>query len=151
MLLGKDELARGVGQEAVKSRKIIHGPVQTALNNLLNVTIWPIPTIYHLRLVSIGRSQTMASRCLLVSVTGAAFLALFGSAYATGLATCDSGDPSKWMSDDQLKAQLVSEGYEVRRIKVDGGCYEAYVIDASGEMSERYYNPVDLTFIPTNG
>jgi hypothetical protein len=93
----------------------------------------------------------MASRCLLAGVTGVAFLALIGGAYATGLATCDSGDPSKWKSQDQLKAQLASEGYEVRRIKVDGGCYEAYVIDASGEMSERYYNPLDLTFIPTNG
>lgn len=55
------------------------------------------------------------------------------------------------MSQEKLKVQLEGEGYEVRRIKVDGGCYEAYVVDASGEMSERYYNPVDLTFIPTGG
>jgi hypothetical protein len=92
----------------------------------------------------------MLSHSVLAIITGAAVLSLVDIASATGLATCDSGDPSKWKSQDQLKAQLVSEGYEVRRIKIDGGCYEAYVIDAAGDMSERYYNPIDLTFIPTD-
>ena len=72
----------------------------------------------------------MVSRSILAALTGAAFLSLSGAAFATGLATCDSGDQSKWKSQDQLKAQLEKEGYEVRRIKIDGGCYEAYVIDS---------------------
>ena len=90
---------------------------------------------------------------LLISMAvlgGVAALGLTGPAFATGLATCDSGDESTWKSQDELKAQLESEGYEVRRIKVDGGCYEAYVIDSSGEMTERYYNPVNFEFIPTD-
>ena len=92
----------------------------------------------------------MVSRSILAALTGAAFLSLSGAAFATGLATCNSGDQSKWKSQDQLKAQLQKEGYEVRRIKIDGGCYEAYVIDTSGDMTERYYNPLDLKFIPTS-
>ena len=92
----------------------------------------------------------MVSRSILAALTGAAFLNLSGAAFATGLATCDFGDQSKWKSQDQLTAQLQKEGYEVRRIKIDGGCYEAYVIDASGDMTERYYNPLDLKFIPTS-
>lgn len=93
----------------------------------------------------------MTFRLIASLIAGATFLGVAGSALATGLATCDSGDPSTWVSQETLKVQLEGEGYEVRRIKVDGGCYEAYVVDESGEMSERYYNPVDLSFIPTDG
>jgi hypothetical protein len=92
----------------------------------------------------------MASRSFLALLTSAVFLSLSGAAFATGLATCDSGDQSRWKTQDQLKAQLKKEGYEVRRVKIDGGCYEAYVIDASGDMTERYYDPRDLKFIPTS-
>ena len=92
----------------------------------------------------IGRSVLTAT-----ILAGAAAISFSGIASATGLATCDSGDPSTWKSEDDLKAQLEGEGYEVRRIKVDGGCYEAYVIGSDGEMQERYYHPVDFEFIPT--
>jgi hypothetical protein len=92
----------------------------------------------------------MKLRISMALLAGVAALGIAGSAFATGLATCDSGDESTWKSQDELKAQLEGEGYKVRRIKVDGGCYEAYVINNTGEMTERYYNPVNLEFIPTD-
>jgi hypothetical protein len=54
----------------------------------------------------------------------AAVLALAAApAFATGLATCESGPESGWTSQDALKQKLADQGWRVRRIKVDGGCY----------------------------
>jgi hypothetical protein len=60
--------------------------------------------------------------------------ALSMSAQATGLATCDSGP---------------KEGWQVRRIKVDGGCYEVYAVDPKGARVEAYFHPVTLEPVPT--
>jgi hypothetical protein len=91
-----------------------------------------------------------ALRSLVGVISGITLLALSGTAFASGKATCDSGDESKWKTKEELTAFLQKEGYEVRRIKVDGGCYEAYVIGADGDTVERYYDPRDLKFIPTD-
>jgi hypothetical protein len=67
---------------------------------------------------------------------------------ATGLATCDSGPPDKWQSQEKLTAMLKEKGWEVRKIKVDGGCYEVYALDDKGESIEAYFHPVTLERIP---
>jgi hypothetical protein len=72
----------------------------------------------------------------------------FGVAIATGLATCDSGPPEKWQSQDKLTAMLKEKGWEIRKIKVDGGCYEVYAIDDKGERIEAYFHPVTFERIP---
>ena len=51
------------------------------------------------------------------------------AASATGLATCDSGSPDTWQSQEKLTATLKEKGWDVRNIKVDGGCYEVYALD----------------------
>lgn len=73
---------------------------------------------------------------------------LSSSAFATGLATCDSGDPSTWKSKDDLKQKLTDEGWQVRLIKEDGGCYEVYAIDQNGNRTEAYFHPVTFEAIP---
>jgi len=65
-------------------------------------------------------------------------------ASATGLATCDSGPPDKWQPQATLTAKLKKEGWDVRNVKVDGGCYEVYALDAKGERVEAYFHPVTL-------
>lgn len=65
-------------------------------------------------------------------------------ARATGLMTCDSGDRSEWKPMDQLEAQMTSDGWSVRRIKEDGGCYEAYGTSPDGQRVEAYFHPVTL-------
>ena len=77
--------------------------------------------------------------------------AMFSSAatYATGLATCDSGPESGWQSQEKLTKMLTDKGWQVRRIKIDGGCYEAYVITDKGERQEAYFHPVTLAPVPT--
>jgi hypothetical protein len=72
----------------------------------------------------------------------------FTAAHATGLATCDSGPKEGWQDPSVLQEQLEAEGWEVRRIKEDGGCYEVYARDAEGERVEAYFHPVTLEPVP---
>ena len=71
------------------------------------------------------------------------------SAFATGLATCDSGPKSTWQPVEKLEAKLKEKGYTVRRIKDDGGCYEVYAFDEKGQRGEFYFHPVTLEAVPT--
>ena len=80
----------------------------------------------------------------------AALLAgLAGAANATGLATCDSGPKESWQPQDKLAAMLKQKGWEVRRIKEDGGCYEVYALDEKGQRQEAYFHPRTLAPVPT--
>jgi hypothetical protein len=63
-------------------------------------------------------------------------------ALATGKMTCQAGPQSKWKSQDALKASLVKQGWQVRKSKVDGGCYEVYGTDPQGNRVEAYFHPV---------
>ena len=75
---------------------------------------------------------------------------LFASAaQATGLATCDSGPREGWQPQGKLEKQLVEQKWQVRRIKVDGGCYEVYAVNEKGERVEAYFHPVTLAPVPT--
>jgi len=81
-------------------------------------------------------------------VTLALVISISAPAFATGLATCDSGPESGWQSTEVLEKQLTDKGWTVRRIKVDGGCYEVYALDEKGERVEAYFHPVTLEPVP---
>jgi len=70
-------------------------------------------------------------------------------ARATGLATCDSGPREAWQPEEKLTAQLKEKGWQVRRIKEDGGCYEVYALNEKGERVEAYFHPRTLAPVPT--
>jgi hypothetical protein len=91
------------------------------------------------------------SRKVLAAVLSATAItiATVGVAGATGLATCDSGSPDGWQSQEKLTAMLKEKGWQVRNIKVDGGCYEVYAIDDKGERIEAYFHPVTLEPVKT--
>lgn len=83
--------------------------------------------------------------------------ALFGAlavgaapVHATGLATCDSGPREKWQSEDALTKKLQAQGWQIRRIKVDGNCYEVYAINDKGQRVEAYFHPVTLNHVLTS-
>ncbi len=71
--------------------------------------------------------------------------------FATGLATCDSGPQETWKPQADLEKQLTAKGWKIRRIKIDGGCYEVYAIDEKGERVEAYFHPKTLAPVPTKG
>lgn len=70
-------------------------------------------------------------------------------AAATGLATCESGPTSGWQAPEKLEKQLTDQGWKVRRIKEDGGCYEVYALDDKGQRVEAYFHPVTFEPVPT--
>ena len=90
-------------------------------------------------------SFRLSPAALLVSVIATMPLHVAG---ATGLATCDSGSPDTWQPQEKLTAMLKEKGWEVRNIKVDGGCYEVYALDENKERVEAYFHPVTLERVP---
>ena len=73
-----------------------------------------------------------------------------GAANATGLATCDSGKPETWQPQEKLETMLKERGWQIRRIKIDGGCYEVYALNEKGERVEAYFHPLTLAPVPTS-
>jgi hypothetical protein len=71
------------------------------------------------------------------------------SSSATGLATCDSGPQDTWQPQAKLEEMLKEKGWTVRRIKIDGGCYEVYALNEKGERVEAYFHPKTLEAVPT--
>ncbi|HTP96445.1 MAG TPA: PepSY domain-containing protein [Burkholderiales bacterium] len=93
----------------------------------------------------------MRTRCnhslLAAALTAGAILA--SPTHATGLATCDSGPREGWQPQSVLEKRLTEQKWQVRRIKVDGGCYEVYAMNEKGERVEAYFHPVTLAPVPT--
>ena len=88
-------------------------------------------------------------KCAALFAMTAFFLASV-PASATGLYTCESGPKENWVSKEELKEQLTGEGWEVRFIKEDGGCWEVYAINAEGDRVEAYFHPVTLENVFTS-
>ena len=74
----------------------------------------------------------------------AASVALTSPAHATGVIKCNAGPQAKWKSAATLEAKLKKDGWQVRKSKVDGGCYEVYGTTPEGDRVEAYFHPVTL-------
>lgn len=86
---------------------------------------------------------------LLLAIVAVVGLQFSGASEATGDATCDSGAQETWKPQSELEKQLTDKGWKVRRIKVDGGCYEVYALNEKGEKVEAYFHPQTLEPVPT--
>lgn len=91
----------------------------------------------------------MKPRPFLVALALSGALLPPAAARATGLATCDSGTREGWQAQEKLAALLKEKGWQVRRIKEDGGCYEVYALNDKGERVEAYFHPRTLAPVPT--
>ena len=63
------------------------------------------------------------------------------TAGATDMMTCEPVQKSEWMSEDALTRKLTEEGWSVRFMKEDGGCWEVYATDSGGQRVEAYFHP----------
>lgn len=50
-------------------------------------------------------------------------------------------------SQEALQQKLEAEGWTVRRIKVDDGCYEVYGTKADGQRVEAYFDPKTFALV----
>ncbi len=78
---------------------------------------------------------------LLSAVTVLA-IAVASPAFAEG--KCASSPKSQWQPKSALESQLQADGYKVRQIKVEGGCYEVYATDKDGKRANMAYNAETL-------
>ena len=57
---------------------------------------------------------------------------------------CSDSPKSKWQPQSALEAQLQAEGFKVRQIKTENGCYEVYATDKDGKRINLAYNAETL-------
>jgi hypothetical protein len=76
--------------------------------------------------------KRFALSVLLASVAG------IGSAAAAE--TC-SVPQAEWQPKEVLQQKLEAEGWKIKTIKIDQGCYEVYGTDGAGKRMETYFDP----------
>jgi len=54
---------------------------------------------------------------------------------------------AEWKKRDELVSKLEKEGWQIRKIKIDNGCYEVYGFDKQGTKKESYFNPKTLELV----
>lgn len=54
-----------------------------------------------------------------------------------------------WQPRKVLQAKLESNGWKVRSIRSEDGCYEAFAINADGEKVAAFFNPKSLEILDT--
>jgi hypothetical protein len=64
------------------------------------------------------------------------------SAKATGLHSCEETNREAWLSQAALTEKLEAQGWTVRRMKEDGGCWEVYGTTPEGKRVEGYFHPI---------
>lgn len=48
---------------------------------------------------------------------------------------------AQWQSQSILVKKLEGQGWKIRNMKVDSGCYEVYGTDGNGKARETHFNP----------
>jgi hypothetical protein len=69
-----------------------------------------------------------------------AILLLAAPAAATGAMTCNV-PKAEWRTAEALTAELTKQGWQVRKAKEDGGCFEVYGTTPEGDRVEAYFDP----------
>ncbi len=78
----------------------------------------------------------------LLSILAVTVIAAAGPALAE--AKCTNAPKSKWQPKSALESQLEADGFKVKQIKVEGGCYEVYATDKDGKRANMAYNAETL-------
>jgi hypothetical protein len=79
------------------------------------------------------------------SIIGLSLTALgTAPALADGFKDCTKLDKASWKPASDAEAAAKALGYEVRRSKIEGSCYEVYGVKG-GKLFELFYSPEDMT------
>ena len=73
-----------------------------------------------------------------------AILTLAAASPALASGACTTAPKSKWQTKSALESQLMADGYKVRQIKTEGGCYEVYATDKDGKRANMAFNAETL-------
>jgi hypothetical protein len=60
--------------------------------------------------------------------------------------TCPETPKDKWLRPEEVQVRLEQRGYDVRRVKKEGSCFEVKAV-RNGQRVEAYVNPADATVV----
>jgi hypothetical protein len=83
-----------------------------------------------------------------VVATAVAALILAAPALADGKKDCTTEPQTSWKPVADAEAAATAAGYEVRKSKIEGSCYEVYAVK-DGKNLELFYHPMDLKLVHT--
>lgn len=83
------------------------------------------------------------SRTRLAALALAASLGAASPAFADG-DRCQAGPETGWKPLAELVQKLAAEGWRLRSVEIDDGCYEVKGVDKDGRYHEAYFHPVSL-------
>ena len=69
------------------------------------------------------------------------------SSFAFAGAKCEKHPKEEWMKEADVKAKLESDGYKIKKFKVDGNCYEIYGYNKDGKKVEIYFDTKTLAVV----
>jgi len=81
------------------------------------------------------------NRKLLTNVLFAGLVATVLGAGSAAAADLCSVPEAEWQPKEALQQKLEAEGWKIKKVKIDEGCYEVYGTDASGTRMESYFDP----------
>jgi hypothetical protein len=61
-----------------------------------------------------------------------------------------SAPKAEWQPQEALQQKLEGEGWKIKKIKVDDGCYEVYGTDAAGKRMETYFDPKSFAVVKSS-
>jgi hypothetical protein len=84
-------------------------------------------------------------RTLLIAATAALGLGISAPAFAQGSGNyCSQVHPEQRIPAETVQKNVQEMGYDVRRVRFDGGCYKVYHTEkTTGGDVEAYYNPAN--------
>ncbi len=62
-------------------------------------------------------------------------------------ANCEKHPKSEWMPEADAKAKIAEQGYNIKKFKVDGNCYEIYGTTKDGKKAEIYFDTKTLNIV----
>jgi len=72
--------------------------------------------------------------------------ALLAATPAFATQTCPETPKDKWLRAEEIQQRVEKKGYEVRRVKKEGACFEVKAAK-DGKRVELYVNPADAAIV----
>jgi hypothetical protein len=91
-----------------------------------------------------GENMKAPIKTTVIALSFVFFVFGLAPAFADGFTNCTKAPKSSWKPASEAEAAAKAAGYEVRRSKIEGSCYEVYAVNG-GKLFELFYSPEDLS------
>nr|AWM11394.1 PepSY domain-containing protein [Bradyrhizobium symbiodeficiens] len=96
------------------------------------------------RVARTTEEETFVKVIRVVAIALTVGMGMGSAAMADGFKDCTKLDKASWKPASEAEAKAKALGYEVRRSKIEGSCYEVYGVK-EGKLYELFYSPEDLS------